>query len=442
MRPFLSLALLVATATQAAPRVPAPAFALAQVQQVPAPGAETSVPPPSTQPQSLPEAPVGPASRPEPLVPAEATEASAPPAGVRPNAAPAQGTDEVPASEPSRVDDTAPVPAAEPAPTVETDSAPATTGAAGQEAPPVPDDAPVLASDLGSDAPRTTDAQQQRLVNGAPLYNPNVSVHIVQKKRFADEGRHELTVYPAAVQVNGKYTRHAGTAAHYTYHLQENFALQVMGQYNWYSNESDFNLELIDKVREQAQAASSLLLVWGAHAGVEVTPLYGKFAFLNNSLAQFSVVLSGGAGIGSTRHLIRPAVTNDVEGESFQVPARFGDTGTKFMGSVGGGFRLQFGESYALRVEVRDLIYTARVDRVDGCNLADFEALEAARSTNQPFSSLNLSGSCRYEKFDGVDPKTKKNYREDIILGRDLVAEPSSDVLNNVSFYAGFSVLF
>jgi hypothetical protein len=41
-----------------------------------------------------------------------------------------------------------------------------------------------------------------------------------------------------------------------------------------------------------------------------------------------------------------------------------------------------------------------------------------------------------------VDPKSKKNYREDIILGRDLVAEPSSDVLNNVSFYAGFSILF
>ncbi|MFP2910792.1 outer membrane beta-barrel domain-containing protein, partial [Pyxidicoccus sp. 3LFB2] len=300
------------------------------------------------------------------------------------------------------------------------------------------DDAPVLAAE----APRTTEAQQQRLVHGAPLYNPNVSVHIVQKKRFADEGRHELALFPATVQVNGKYTNHAGSALQYIYHLQENFAFQVTGQYNWYSNESDFNLELIDKVREQAQAASSLLLVWGAQAGVEVTPLYGKFAFLNDSLAQFSVVLSGGAGVGSTRHLIRPEVANEVDGESFTVPARFGDTGTKFLGSVGGGFRLQFGESYALRMEVRDLIYTARVDKVDGCNLADFEALEAARASNQDFASLSLSGSCKYEKFDGVDPDTKKNYREDIILGRDLVAEPSSDVLNNISFYAGFSILF
>lgn len=397
MRPILSLAFLVAAA---------PALVLAQVsdeQTVPAPGAETSVPPPPAQPQPKPEAPRAPTERPEPAVPEEA-------------------------SQPAEAE--APAPAEE---------APALAEPTPAQPEPVAPEEPVA---LASDAPRTTDAQQQRLVNGAPLFNPNVSVHIVQKKRFADEGRHELTLYPATVQVNGKYTNHAGSALHYTYHLQENFAFQVMGTYNWYSNESNFNLELIDKVREQAQAASSLLLVWGAQAGVEVTPLYGKFAFLNDSLAQFSVVINGGAGVGSTRHLIRPEVANESTEGTFTVPARFGDTGTKFLGSVGGGFRLQFGESYALRLEVRDLIYTARVDKVDGCNLADFEALEAARAANQDFSTLQLSGSCNYQKFDGVDPKTKKNYREDIILGRDLVAEPSSDVLNNISFYAGFSILF
>jgi outer membrane beta-barrel protein len=388
MRPFRSIALLVAAV---------PALAFAQGASPAQPPAE----PPERQ-RTEREAPVVPQSQPE--------------------AAPA--TPSAPAV--TDEDD------AEQAPSAQT-SEPATPAAS------APADAPVL--DTG-EAPRTTDAQQQRLVNGAPLYNPNVNVHIVQKKRFADEGKHELVLYPAAVQVNGKFTNHVGTALTYVYHLQENFALQVGGQYNWYSDESDFNLELIDKVREQAQAASSLLLQWGAHAGVEVTPLYGKFAFFNNSLAQFSVVLSGGAGIGKTRHLIRPEVANEVEGQTYQVPARFGDTGNKFLGEVGGGFRVQFGEHYALRLEVRDLIYTARVDKVDGCNLADFEALEAARAANQPFEGLNLSGSCQVSKFDGVDPKTKKNYREDIILGRDLVAEPSSDVLNNVSFYAGFSVLF
>ncbi|QAT84645.1 hypothetical protein EJ065_3077 [Corallococcus coralloides] len=405
MRPFRSIALLVAAV---------PALAFAQ-------GAPPAQPPAAPGPDATAPASPSPAEPPE----RQRTERDAPAVPQsQPEAAPA--TPSAPAVTGEDAADTAPV--SEPEPPAA--QAPAATP---------PTDAPVLDS---GEAPRTTDAQQQRLVNGAPLYNPNVNVHIVQKKRFADEGKHELVLYPAAVQVNGKFTNHVGSALSYVYHLQENFALQVGGQYNWYSDESDFNLELIDKVREQAQAASSLLLQWGAYAGVEVTPLYGKFAFFNNSLAQFSVVLSGGAGLGKTRHLIRPEVANEVDGQTFQVPARFGDTGNKFLGEVGGGFRVQFGEHYALRLEVRDLIYTARVDKVDGCNLADFEALEAARAANQPFDGLNLSGSCKVAKFDGVDPETKKNYREDIILGRDLVAEPSSDVLNNVSFYAGFSVLF
>ncbi len=386
----------------------------------------------------------------------------------RPGVALAQ---ETPASESAPAGNTVPAPGNEtsipPAPVVRPPAQPATPGQAvppavqvqspGEDAPPQapaeaalqapeqaptpaqPTDAPTVAQDIEL---RTTDAREQQLVSGAPLYNPNVNVHIVQKKPFADEGRHEFALFPAVVQVNSKFTRHAGSALHYVYHVQENFGFQVAGQFNWYSNESNFNLELIDKVREQAQAASSLLMNWGLQAGVEVTPLYGKFAFYDNKLAQFSIVLTGAAGVGSTRHLIRPEVTNQVNGESFLVPARFGDTGMKFLGTVGGGFRVQFGDSYAVRMEVRDLIYTARVDRVDGCNLADFEAMERARSAGEPFEALGLSGSCKFQKFDGVDPDTKKNYREDIILGRDLVAEPSSDVLNNVSFYAGFSILF
>jgi outer membrane beta-barrel protein len=285
------------------------------------------------------------------------------------------------------------------------------------------------------------DRSRHQLINGAPLHNPNVAVHVMQRKVFRDQGRHELALYPAVVQLNGRFTEHAGTALHYTWHVRERLGLQLSTQYNWYSNESAFNLELIDKVREQARTASSLLLQWAVQGGVEATPLYGKFAFYDDLLAQFSVVISGGAGFGSTRALVRPEVMHQVDGGNFLVPARFGDTGYKFVGSVGGGVRVQIGQAFALRLEVRDLVYTARVDRVDGCNLADFNLLEQARSNNQPFATLPLSSTCRYQRFDGVDPQSRKNYREDIVLGRDLVREPSSDVLNNVSFFAGFSFL-
>ncbi len=251
-----------------------------------------------------------------------------------------------------------PAPAPEAAPTRQAAQAPAA------EAKPAPAaDAPKI--------PERSFEETQRLVGGAPLYNPNVRVHTVQKKRFADQGKAEITLYPAVAQVNGKFTQHFGSAVALTYHLHENFALQLTPQYNWYANESDFNRELIDKVRSEAQAASSLLLQWGAIGGVEVSPFYGKFSFLDTSLAQFSFVVNGGVGIGSTSHQLRP---NTPLGRP-----TYGDTGNRFLGSIGAGLRVQFGDRFALRTEVRDVVYTAKVDQVNGCNESDLAAMNDAR---------------------------------------------------------------
>jgi len=286
-------------------------------------------------------------------------------------------------------------------------------------------------------------AHAQELVSGAPLYNPNVAVHIVQRKPFADRGLREVVLYPAVPQANGKFTQHVGSAASLVYHLHENFGLQITPQYNWYSSDSAFNQELVDKVRQEGLAASTLLLNWGVQGGVEVTPLYGKFAFFDSTLAQFQVVLSGGAGLGSTRHLLRPAAQDK--------PASFGDTGNKFLGSVGGGFRVQLGDRFALRLEVRDLVYTARVDHVNGCSAGElgqmrdvFDRLtrEQLDAPDAISSQVAVSPGCQVQKFEGIDPQRNESRAYDIRQALSLVEEPSSDVLNNVSVYAGFSVLF
>jgi outer membrane beta-barrel protein len=170
-----------------------------------------------------------------------------------------------------------------------------------------------------------------------------------------------------------------------------------------------------------------MLLVWGAQAGVEVTPLYGKLAWYEDSLAHFSIVLNGGAGIGMTKLQLKP--------ENSAGPATFGDTGLKFLGSVGLGFRLQFGDRWAARIEVRDLVYTARVDRVNGCNFDDLTKMAAADTSNRDPAAVVASAPCRKETF--------AQNRTDITLAKDLVKPPpTSDVLNNVGVYAGFAFLF
>lgn len=262
----------------------------------------------------------------------------------------------------------------------------------------------------------------------------NVAVHVVQKKRFADRDKHELALYPVATQVNGKFTEHVGTALSYTYHLQENFAVQLLPQYNWYAADSAFSRELIDKVSQEPIAATSLLLEWAVQGGVEVAPLYGKFAVGDRGLVHFSLIVNAGAGVGSTRHQLKPGNASG--------PATFGDTGLRLVGSVGGGFRVQLGDRFAVRLELRDLVYSARVTRVNGCSAADLSAMLEKLDQGQSPSSAGVGSGCNVRRFEGSDSRSNYNRSNDIPLALNLVNTPSSDVLNNLGLYAGFSFAF
>jgi outer membrane beta-barrel protein len=293
--------------------------------------------------------------------------------------------------------------------------------------------APVAEGAVTTGGAAATTAEEQKLVSGAPLYNPNVAVHIVEQKAFSDRMRLEFILYPATVQVNGKFTQHFGSSLNLLWHVQENFGFWVGGFYNWVATESGFNAELIDKTRSEAQAATSLLSVWGAMGGVEVTPLYGKFALFDSVLAHFSLVLNGGAGAGGTKHQLKP--------ENATGPATFGETGTKFLGEVGGGFRLQLGKYVALRLEIKDIIYTARVEAVEGCNGEDLRAMDAVIRGGRPVTDASVAPACRIERFDGINPDTNQRNSTDVPLAYNLVRTPSSDVLNNVGLYLGIAVV-
>src|SRR5437870_6868756 len=45
---------------------------------------------------------------------------------------------------------------------------------------------------LGAVTTSPADEKQQKLVSGAPLYNPNVAVHIVEQKEYSDKWSREV----------------------------------------------------------------------------------------------------------------------------------------------------------------------------------------------------------------------------------------------------------
>jgi len=249
--------------------------------------------------------------------------------------------------------------------------------------------------------------------------SPNLRLHTVQKKEYSDAGTHELVLYPGIVQLNTKFTQHVGFGGQYVYHLHENFALQAMAQYFYVNQQVGFADELITTARAQAQSATSLTLQWAATGGFEVTPIYGKFAFYEGAIGHFSVVLSGGAGIGGTRI--------QLTGQDDRI---FGDTGTKFLGQVGAGFRVRINDSFLVRLEFRDLVYTATVDTINGCSREDMASLEA--------KSGSYAGSCQASTFRAPDGSLNQSGR----LAKDMLDDMSSDVLNNLGVYGGVSYSF
>jgi hypothetical protein len=172
--------------------------------------------------------------------------------------------------------------------------------------------------------------------------------------------------------------------------------------------------------------------------GVEAMPFYGKFVWFENSLVHFSLVINGGAGAGSTRLQLKPF--NDCSNSQstcFPDPT-YGDMGWRFMAEIGGGFRVQLGKWVAIRIELRDLLYSARVDSVNGCSAADLKAMDTVLTAGQPVNKANVSGGCDITRFEGSDSNGRARSL-DVPLAYGLVKTPSSDVLNNVGVYLGVS---
>lgn len=158
---------------------------------------------------------------------------------------------------------------------------------------------------------------------------------------------------------------------------------------------------------------------------MEFAPWRGDLSLFDTFAASFSIVVNGGVGLASSRVQFRPDSTPCETGGPGCIRAAYGDAGLRFLTQVGAGVRVRLGERVALRLEVRDVLFSNRLRTVNGCTFRDIDNLEKG------LAAENVS--CR-----GADFK----FDEDKPLARKLLEETSSDVLNNISFYGGFSFLF
>jgi len=254
--------------------------------------------------------------------------------------------------------------------------------------------------------------------------SPNVQFRVLEPKPFPDALRHELTLQPFVPQVGSTFTTHWLTSFTYTFHATEWLGLRLQPFWVWHAQRSRFSSELLSRVRQDAAAASSVMLQWGAVAAPEWSPIRGKFTAFGG-IVRYGFVLFAGAGVGGTEIELKTA---DAVG-----PATYGNTGLRMVATGGAGFRVQLGDRWTVRLEVQDLIHWGSVGRINGCNSLDEQRLAGG------ITGAGVSGQCNVGAFQG---STGGGYdrSNDVSLARAKVNEGGSDTLHVVGVYLGFGV--
>ncbi len=255
-------------------------------------------------------------------------------------------------------------------------------------------------------------------------------IHVIEQRPFTEAGRWELTA-SLPVQVNPKFTIHAGITAELAYHLRENLAAQVGVTWFPVAYQSTLSEELLTKADEAPFSAEAFLLQGAVLAGLEFMPIYGKLNVFDDKILRLGFYLNAGLGAGKTRLQLRPSTS--------PLGRSYGDTGYRPVAALGGGFRVFVTERLTVRLELRDFAYSGYVSKVNGCGYGDAVAIQAAAQTNTLPAAGTVSSGCNPTAFGDGFPAIRLNSAG----ATDLLKPPASaEVINNIVFQGGISYLF
>ena len=207
----------------------------------------------------------------------------------------------------------------------------------------------------------------------------NERVHVMQKRDYSVKNKLEISLF-GGLSVDDIFTQHYAGIMAVDYHIDEAFALEAM----WMSCKVPFYMgekvtgtsptEYCDgdcddpddgkwarfghgytdayyEVHRDAQLSPSNadLAMISNYFGLNVqfSPIYGKWSLFGLGLGHADFYVTAGGGIATTEY--QKANENWV------------DTGTYFVGNFGLGFRIFLARWFAIRLDVRDFTFAARV---------------------------------------------------------------------------------
>lgn len=178
-------------------------------------------------------------------------------------------------------------------------------------------------------------------------------IKVLQRKYFLKLGRGEITPY-AGLVTNDPFLRRILFGASLGYHITEVFELELNGSYSpTFGTDGVGDYKPVTRQITEQNAVAPELSRLTAHATLNFnfSPLYGKVATRGRGAIIFDIYGLFGAGIAYTIDDLK--ITNS-EGEEFAEATR---AQVHPALSFGGGLRIAFNKTFALRFEARSLSY-------------------------------------------------------------------------------------
>lgn len=215
-------------------------------------------------------------------------------------------------------------------------------------------------------------AGEEKTDDFARIADDEETIYAVQRKAYLINNKFEITV-GGSLKVGDRFVQNFSVLGGLTYHLAENFGVELYGGY-MFPGESGLTKEILREGSLTPERAKLTQMLWNVGVGVQWSPIYGKIHLFDTALGNFNFYLGAGAGFGQTRVSCSPGFPLDPQ-RNFENP-NCGDipegkmfvyepSTLRFIGSVSGGFRFYFNNFIGVKVEVRDYIFVARVFRPD-----------------------------------------------------------------------------
>ncbi|MBX3181159.1 MAG: outer membrane beta-barrel domain-containing protein [Polyangiaceae bacterium] len=187
-------------------------------------------------------------------------------------------------------------------------------------------------------------------------------IYAVQQLYALRVRRFEVQPY-WATSLNDQFVNHPGPGLALNYYITN--VLAVGANFNYYrpfNADSSFNAQ----VRRAARVGVPLTEYdWGAALNFTYVPAYGKFAGFGDFIFHYDAYVVGGVGAISTRPI--PVIDPDNRTFDFEPKLAF---------NAGIGFRVFFTRWFAAILEVRDYIFSDRLENDDTAILNDPVAVQ------------------------------------------------------------------